>query len=452
MLSLLALAALLVAAPTARQEPRVTATVEVVELCRAAVVNVSATHIVTENASPFDFFETPRERKQSSVGSGSIIHPAGYVLTNAHVIAVATELTVTMASGKTWPAHVVASLPEDDIAIVKIDLPHHELVPALTLGRSDDVMVGESVIAIGNPVGLGHTVTTGIISATQRELMPRPNVKMTGLLQTDAAINPGNSGGPLLNVLGEQIGVNTAIRGDAQNVGFAIGVDRVRALLPRLLAVENRTRAADGARLSLGLALAIQIVNDEEVLVVKEVAAASPAARARVEKGSVVVGVAPASGNGNGNGDGDGDGEGSIVSSLIWLYETEPGEKVQMRLRLPEGSIDVVELSPRARPPPDGRALAKDRLGLVLADLDPATAVRLGLRGGVVVKASDGPARQAGIAVGDLVVRLGDYGLRGVQQLSVLEDLKAGDQVALRVVRLSKGRVFAAEVVLPARF
>lgn len=441
---LLALTALLVAAPTARQEPRVTATVEVVELCRAAVVNVAATHVVTDSASPFDFFETPRERKQSSVGSGSIIHPAGYVLTNAHVIAAATELTVTMASGKTWPAHVVASLPEEDIAIVKIDLPHHELVPALVLGRSDDVMVGESVIAIGNPVGLGHTVTTGIISATQRELAPRPNVKMTGLLQTDAAINPGNSGGPLLNVLGEQIGVNTAIRGDAQNVGFAIGVDRVRALLPRLLAVENRTRAADGARLSLGLGLAIQIVNDEEVLVVKEVSAGSPAARARIEKGSVVVGVSPASSNG--------EAEGTIVSSLIWLYETEPGEKVQMRLRLPEGSVDVVELSPRARPPPDGLALAKDRLGLVLADLDPATAVRLGLRGGVVVKASEGPAKQAGIAVGDLVVRLGDYGLRGVQQLSVLEDLKAGDRVSLRVVRLSKGRVFAAEVVLPARF
>jgi serine protease Do len=348
----------------------------------------------------------------------------------------ATELTVTTSKGKTLPAHLVAALPEDDIALVKIDLPQRETLPALVLGRSDDVMVGESVIAIGNPVGLGHTVTTGIISATHREIMPRADVKMTGLLQTDAAINPGNSGGPLLNVLGEQIGVNTAIRGDAQNVGFAIGVDRVRELLPKLLAVENRTLPEDGSRLVLGLELGIEIIDDQEALVVEGVAPQTPAARAKIEKGSVLVGV---------------DSDVGVVSSLVWLYESDPKTKLTLRLRLPEGSIDVVELVPDKKAPPDGRALAKAHLGLTLADLDPATAVRLGLRGGVIVKAVDGPAKQAGVQAGDLVVRLGDFGLRSVQELSVLEDLQAGDEVPLRVVRITRSRVFAAEVVLRAR-
>ncbi|MDP2341038.1 MAG: trypsin-like peptidase domain-containing protein [Deltaproteobacteria bacterium] len=425
------------AAPTARQQLRMSPVVAVVELCRPAVVNIAATHVVTESSSPFDFYDVPRERKQSSVGSGSVIHERGYVLTNAHVIAAASELVVTTSSGKTLPAHVVAALPEDDIALVKIDLTGKETVPALTLGRSDDVMVGESVVAIGNPVGLGHTVTTGIISATHRELSPHAKLKMTGILQTDAAINPGNSGGPLLNVLGEQIGINTAIRGDAQNVGFAIGVDRVRALLPRLLAVENRT-VASGARLVLGLLLEIRTVGDNEALVVVDVVPGTPAAKAGIEKGSTLVGV---------------DGDDGVVPGLVGLYEMAPERSFKLKLRLPEGSIDVVDVQLATRPPPDGPALAQQHLGLALAELDPAAAVRLGLRSGVVVKGVDpgGPAGKSGILPGDLVVRLGSFGVRSVKDLAILEDIDADDDVAVRIVRIDRRRVFAAEVVLRAR-
>ncbi len=425
------------AAPTARQQARMSPVVVVVEMCRPAVVNIAATHVVTESSSPFDFYDAPRERKQSSVGSGSVIHERGYVLTNAHVIAQASELLVTTSSGKTLPAHVVAALPEDDIALVKIDLADKETVPALRLGRSDDVMVGESVVAIGNPVGLGHTVTTGIISAIDRELNPRQDLKMTGILQTDAAINPGNSGGPLLNALGEQIGINTAIRGDAQNVGFAIGVDRVRALLPRLLAVENRTTPS-GARLALGLGLEIRTFGDDEALVVSDVVTGSPAAKAGIEVGSKLVDVNGAAG---------------VVAALVGLYEMSPDRSFTVKLRLPEGSVDAIELKIALRPPPDGPALALRHLGLALADLDTAAALRLGVRSGVVVKSVDaaGPAASSGIVAGDLVVRLGSFGVRSAKDLGILEDLKAGDDVAVRIVRIDRRRVYAAEVVLRAR-
>ena len=428
------------AAPTARQQARMSPVVRVVEMCRPAVVNIAATHVVTESSSPFDFYDAPREVKQSAVGSGSVIHDRGYVLTNAHVIAAASELVVTTSLGKTLPAHVVAAIPEDDIALVKVDLPRNERLPALRLGRSDDVMVGESVIAIGNPVGLGHTVTTGIVSATQREISPHRDVTMTGLLQTDAAINPGNSGGPLLNSIGEQIGVNTAIRGDAQNVGFAIGVDRVRALLPRLLAIENRANGVDGAgaRLLLGLKLEVRIVDDEEALVVAGVVPDTPAARAGIEEGSHVVGVNDETG---------------VVPSLVALHEMSPDERFTVRLRLPEGSVDAVSLRIATRPPADGIGLAASHLGLTLADLDPGAAVRLGLRSGVVVKGVDprGPAGKSGIQPGDLVVRLGNFGVRSTRDLAMLEDVRPGDDIAVRIVRIDRRRVFAAEVVLQAR-
>ena len=230
---------------TPAQQRRVTPIVDVVRQQLDAVVNVSATHIVTEGGD--DTFEQPREMRENSVGSGAVIHPAGYVLTNAHVVARASELTVIFADGHKLPAELVATLPEEDVAIIKVAPPAP--LQAITLGRSDDLMVGETVVAIGNPVGLEHSVTSGIISAVGREMKASGGVSFKDIIQTDAAINPGNSGGPLLNILGAQIGVNTAIRTDAQNVGFAIPIDRVRALLPRLLAVEAKSRV----RLGLGL-------------------------------------------------------------------------------------------------------------------------------------------------------------------------------------------------------
>ncbi|MCH8853078.1 MAG: trypsin-like peptidase domain-containing protein, partial [Planctomycetes bacterium] len=206
--------------------PRRTLVVEAFEKTHGAVVNISSTRIVeiSRSRSPlefffqdFDSFLGPRTRryKSTSVGSGFVIHKNGYIVTNAHVVDRTTDVKITFDDQTSYDAEVVAEDRAHDLALLKIE-PKSPL-PVLQFGDSSDLMIGETVIAIGNPLGYEHTLTMGVVSATDRDL------KLTGartgqpvvyanLIQTDAGINPGNSGGPLLNVLGQLIGINTAIR------------------------------------------------------------------------------------------------------------------------------------------------------------------------------------------------------------------------------------------------
>src|SRR5208337_2106089 len=166
----------------------------------------------------------------NSLGSGFIIHADGYVVTNNHVIDRAREITVELADGRKLPASLISADADADLAILKINTD--KPLPVLELGDSSDLMIGEPTIAVGNPFGYSHTVSTGIVSALHRDLKDREGkVSLSELIQTDAAINPGNSGGPLLNAYGQVIGINTAIRGDAQGIGFAIAVSSLRDLL-----------------------------------------------------------------------------------------------------------------------------------------------------------------------------------------------------------------------------
>src|SRR5688572_7380686 len=220
---------------------RRTVTVDVVRRTKDAVVYISTTTLV--RTSPFGddpFFRHffPGNAVQAvpvqSLGSGFVLHEDGYIVTNKHVIDRAREIVVDLPDGKKYPAELLSSDPENDLAILKVksDKP----LPYLELGDSSDLMIGEPVIAVGNPLGFSHSVSTGIVSALHRDLKtPQGNVMLGDLVQTDAAINPGNSGGPLLNAYGQVIGINTAIRGDAQNIGFAIQVNRLRDLIPELL-------------------------------------------------------------------------------------------------------------------------------------------------------------------------------------------------------------------------
>src|SRR5688572_4203211 len=221
---------------------RRTVTVQVVERAKDAVVNISTTKMVNRRAGPFgddpfwhqfggqDVIRVPA----NSLGSGFIVHPDGYVVTNNHVIDRARQITVELLDGRKLAADLISADAEADLAILKIksDKP----LPALELGDSSDLMICEPVIAVGNPLGYSHTVSTGIVSALHRELKdPSGRMMLTDLIQTDAAINPGNSGGPLLNAYGQVIGINTAVRGDAQNIGFSIQINRLRDLIPSLL-------------------------------------------------------------------------------------------------------------------------------------------------------------------------------------------------------------------------
>jgi serine protease Do len=172
-------------------------------------------------------------QEENSLGSGVLVEASGYVLTNEHVVLGGSKIQVTLSTGKQYSARVVGTAPESDLALLKIDAERS--LPTAELGTSADLMIGEPVIAVGNPFGLSNTVTVGILSATGRTVTSG-NRRYSDFLQTDAAINPGNSGGALLNILGQVIGINTAIVRDAQGIGFAIPIDRAKRVMEQLRA------------------------------------------------------------------------------------------------------------------------------------------------------------------------------------------------------------------------
>lgn len=204
---------------------------DAVERSAAAVVNIYTAKLVTEQRSPLlndPFFQrffgdqlpAPRQRLETSLGSGVIMSANGYILTNNHVIQGADEIRVALANGETPQARVIGTDPETDLAVLKIN---YVKLPAITLGKSDALRVGDVVLAIGNPFGVGQTVTFGIVSATGRSQLGINTFE--NFIQTDAAINPGNSGGALINAIGQLVGINTAIfskSGGSQGIGFAI--------------------------------------------------------------------------------------------------------------------------------------------------------------------------------------------------------------------------------------
>ncbi len=183
----------------------------------------------------YDFFYNPIPQK--GTGSGAVIDEKGYIITNSHVIQNARSLEVTLADGSKWPAELIGSDPDNDLAVIRIKAPP-EKISVITMGESSKLRIGQKVLAIGNPFGLGQTLTAGIISSLGRNISTGTGAIIRNLIQTDAAINPGNSGGPLLDSKGEMIGINTAIlspTGANVGVGFAIPVNTVRNVTPRLI-------------------------------------------------------------------------------------------------------------------------------------------------------------------------------------------------------------------------
>jgi len=213
-----------------------------------AVVNIFTTKEAHQPQNPFMddplfrrfFGDKPREDQQFSLGSGVIISPRGYVLTNNHVIEMADEIEVALADGRKSSAKVVGTDPETDLAVIKIDLPN---LPAITLGHAEQAQVGDVVLAIGNPFGVGQTVTMGIISALGRNHLGINTFE--NFIQTDAAINPGNSGGALTDAEGNLLGINTAIysrSGGSLGIGFAIPVTTVKTVMESIIATGQVVR------------------------------------------------------------------------------------------------------------------------------------------------------------------------------------------------------------------
>ncbi|MCL6435826.1 MAG: trypsin-like peptidase domain-containing protein [Leptolyngbyaceae cyanobacterium HOT.MB2.61] len=238
----------------------------------------------------------PRERVERGTGSGFILSGDGRLLTNAHVVAGTDTVEVTLKDGRTFEGEVVGSDPVTDVAVVKINASG---LPSVRLGRSDNLVPGQWAIAIGNPLGLDNTVTAGIISATGRSSsqVGVPD-KRVSFIQTDAAINPGNSGGPLLNDRGEVIGINTAIRADAQGLGFAIPIETAKRVAEQLFAKGRVEHPYLGIQMvDLTAALRKEInedsgsnfrVNQDEGVLIVRVFDGSPAARAGIQQGDII--------------------------------------------------------------------------------------------------------------------------------------------------------------------
>lgn len=288
-------------------DPRRTPVVEVVEHSKNSVVNISAQRIVERSPLALgpggalleDYFRhffgyqpAPRRHASTSLGTGFLIDTAGTVVTNYHVVARAEAIEVTLANGDRLPAELLGAAPDADLALLKLEHDGTTLPPPLEF-FSGTPWIGETVVAIGNPYGLDHSVTVGVISATDRTLDTRDRTYV-GVLQTDASINPGNSGGPLINLLGQVVGVNTAIYGgDAQGIGFAIPADVVRRVVDELLSSGRLTRGWIGVTLQdldAAIAAGLNLRSTDGVLV-RSVVADSPAARAGLAVGDLIQSV-----------------------------------------------------------------------------------------------------------------------------------------------------------------
>jgi len=378
--------------PAERRTPVVIAA----ERSRGAVVNVSAEELVrvrvpTPGADMGqllfeEFFGKPRFRSGyavTSLGSGVIVSPDGHVLTNAHVVERGARFRVQLLDGRELPARVLGTDPATDLAVLQVETK--ERLPFLPAGRSDDLMIGETVIAIGNPFGLAHTVTAGVVSALHRKVGD-PGRQLFDMVQTDASINPGNSGGPLVNIQGQLIGVNTAIIGDrSAGIGFAIPIDRAFRV------AEDLIRHGEVREGFIGLAVRDEPVKSDRIggdrvrVQVRSVEAGSPAAASGVRKGDVVESV----------------GDATVESAAEYRFRVRDvpvGGTVRLGLvrgkeRI-QASIRAVELSPER-----AEQQIVQRTGLTLGEEK--------VRGGAVVVVRSvrrgSPAAGSGLQAGDWI-------------------------------------------------
>jgi serine protease Do len=397
------------------QAARRTPVVAVAEKVSPAVVNVSAEATVREADPFFGMFFGGGERRTQSLGSGLIIDANGIVVTNAHVIEGASRIVVTTLDGRELDADVLGSDRDADLAVLKVKARG---LPAVPLGRSSDLMIGETVVAIGNPFGLSHTVTSGVLSAVGRTVPSERSARVfTDFLQIDASINPGNSGGPLVNILGEVIGVNTAIIQGANGIGFAIPADRARRVVDDLLRFGELRPLWTGARLmtvDAELAQRSGLPVRRGALVLK-VYPDSPAAAAGLHENDVIVALS-----------------GHPVTAredvATALYTAPSGTPVELEIRRGDRTVKV---SLRAAQPPQGLGLRflESGVGLTVEESRGALVIR---------QVTDGSqAAQQGLRPGDVILGangqevakpedLGREVLRGIERGGLLFAVQRG--------------------------
>ncbi len=388
--------------------------------------------------NPFGAPRTPRAPvPRQGLGSGFIVSEDGYILTNNHVVEEAAEVKVRLRDEREFTAKIIGRDPKTDIALIKIEVPGARL-PAVKFGDSDRLEVGEWVLAVGNPFGLDHSVTAGIISAKGRVIGAGPYDEF---LQTDASINPGNSGGPLVNMNGEVVGMSTAIVAQGQGVGFAIPINVAKSLLPQLRDKGSVSRGWLGVviqRLTPELAKGFNVAEDKGALVA-DVMDDSPAAKGGLKRGDVVIefngqeikevtdltrGVAAAP-----------------IGSEAKVTVIRDGQRVTVPITLGEMPSETRQAKAEEEGGPSSRPL-----GMSLQELTPELARQLEIaeESGVVVTEveQDSPAAKAGIQEGDVIQEVNRRRVAKVEDVDAALSAAQEAQPVLVLVKRDDGAFY----------
>ena len=427
---------------------------DIAERLNPAVVNIEATmrggaptrrrYDSSLPGSP-DLYErrTPgqeREVPRRGAGTGFVIDPAGYILTNHHVIADSTRISVRLTDGRTLRAERIGSDPDTDIALIKVE--SQRPLPSATLGDSDSLRVGEWVLAIGNPLAYEHTVTVGVVSFIGRKLF---DTSLDRYIQTDAAINFGNSGGPLINARGEVIGINAAISSRASNIGFAVPINQATAILPQLRQNGHVSRGYIGVtprNVDPDLQRSLALRTPSGALV-QDVVVGSPAARAGLRTYDVIVAV---------------DGQAITASddliqmiasrkpgTTATLHIVRDGRAMTLPVKLAERPPRENDVAPADDQPQQRYPVQPSPLGLTVRNIDAELKQHLDLSAteGVVVSRVDpsGPAADAEIERGHVLLEINRRPVRSTEDYRrFMTDVRSGDVLTLYVFRPGSGR------------
>lgn len=409
-----------------------------------SIVNISTVKIVNGGGRVFKHFsrnpfgndelfkrffgaQPQREFKQRSLGSGFIVDGKGFIVTNNHVVENTDQIKVILKDGKEYDAKIIGRDKNTDLALIKIE--PEENLPALKLGDSEKLKVGQWVVAIGNPFGLGHTVTSGIVSAKGRVIGSGP---YDDFIQTDTSINPGNSGGPLLDLNGNVVGINTAIIQNGQGIGFAIPSNLAKGIIEQLKASGNVTRGWVGVsiqEISKELSEYYKLEDNEGVLVV-EAFEGDPAEKAGIKANDIIIEI-----------DGEKVESNRGLTSLI--ASKAVGSKIKVKiLRDGKKKTFTVKIAKRS----DGQMVATsgidDELGIQITELTPEVSKKYNInRTGVIITEvkEESKAHQAGLATGDVITEINHQRITSKKDyLKAVNKVDKGEYIVMVVIRKAR--------------